>query len=93
MRVYRPNENDPASISSGYITALALDEAGKLWIGTAEHGVNLYDPATDKFTRFGKDPRNPKGSLTSEGVTAIAARRQGPHVVRDERRRAQPVRP
>lgn len=68
MRVYRPTENDPSSVSAGYITALALDASGKLWVGTAEQGVNLYDPATDKFTRFVK---NPKGGLSSEGVTAI----------------------
>src|SRR5262249_29183084 len=69
MRVYRPVEKDPTSISSGYITALTLDANGKLWVGTAEHGVNLYDPSTDQFTRFARDPS--KG-LTSEGVTSIA---------------------
>src|SRR5262249_15286048 len=63
MRVYRPVEKDPTSISSGYITALTLDANGKLWVGTAEHGVNLYDPSTDQFTRFARDPS--KG-LTSE---------------------------
>ncbi|HEY0190051.1 MAG TPA: two-component regulator propeller domain-containing protein [Kofleriaceae bacterium] len=65
MRVYRPVETDPASLSSGYITALAVDDTGNLWVGTAEHGVNLYDPSTDRFTRFGK------GALSSEGITAI----------------------
>ncbi len=67
LRVYRPVENTPTSISDGYITALALDANGKLWVGTAENGVNLYDPETDKFTRYGQG----KGGLSSEGVTAI----------------------
>lgn len=52
MRVYRRNDQDPTSISDGNITALAVDADGKLWIGTADHGINLYDPETDKFTRF-----------------------------------------
>jgi ligand-binding sensor domain-containing protein/serine phosphatase RsbU (regulator of sigma subunit) len=69
VRVYRPNETDPASISGGYITALVLDKSGKLWVGTAENGVNLYDPDTDRFTRF---THGPKGGLSSEGVTSIA---------------------
>jgi two-component system sensor histidine kinase ChiS len=68
VRVYRPRENDPTSLSGGYITALALDTTGKLWVGTAENGVDLYDPDTDGFTRF---IHGPKGGLSSEGVTSI----------------------
>lgn len=66
VTTYRSTE-DPSTVSSGYITALTLDKDGKLWVGTAESGVNLYDPKTDKFTRFTKD----KNGLSSEGVTAI----------------------
>ncbi|MEO8701563.1 MAG: two-component regulator propeller domain-containing protein [Kofleriaceae bacterium] len=74
MRVYRPVESDPSSISGGYITAITLDKTGKLWIGTDNKGVDLYDPATDKFTRFlhGQD----SGSLSSEGVNAILKDKQ-----------------
>lgn len=67
MRVYRPVEKDPSSISAVYTTALALDPSGKLWVGTSETGVNLYDPDTDQFRRFSR-----KDGLSSEGVTAIA---------------------
>ncbi|HEY0194426.1 MAG TPA: two-component regulator propeller domain-containing protein [Kofleriaceae bacterium] len=69
MTVYRPNDKDPRSISSGYITSLALDSSGKLWAGTSEHGVNLYDPETDSFERIGAGAG--KGGLTSDGITAI----------------------
>jgi two-component system sensor histidine kinase ChiS len=69
MRVYRPRENDPTSISGGFITALALDPSGKLWVGTPENGVDLYDPETDRFARF---THGDKSGLTSDGVTAIA---------------------
>ncbi|MBC7975953.1 MAG: SpoIIE family protein phosphatase [Myxococcales bacterium] len=69
VRVFRPNETDPASISGAYITALTVDSTGKLWVGTAENGVNLYDPETDRFTRF---VTGAKGSLSGDGVTAIA---------------------
>lgn len=67
MRVYRANEDDPKSISSGYITALELDPSGKIWVGTTE-GANLYDPDTDQFTRFARG----KGGPGTEGVAAIA---------------------
>lgn len=74
MRVYRPSDNDPRSISSGYITALTLDASGKLWIGTAEHGANLYDPDTDQFTRFARGDGD--AALSSEGITAIVRDRK-----------------
>ncbi len=68
MRVYRPDDADPQSISDSYITALALDATGKVWIGTGEKGVSVYDPSTDKFTRYGAGS---KGGLSSPGITAI----------------------
>jgi ligand-binding sensor domain-containing protein/serine phosphatase RsbU (regulator of sigma subunit) len=67
MKVYRANENDPKSISSGYIAALELDPSGKIWIGTPEGGINLYDPDTDQFTRFLRG----KGGTGTEGAAAI----------------------
>lgn len=68
---YRHDEANPASLSGNYITALALDKDGKLWVGTAEAGVNLYDPDTDSFTRYGAADKGTKGGLSSAGVTAI----------------------
>ncbi|MDQ3364385.1 MAG: SpoIIE family protein phosphatase [Myxococcota bacterium] len=73
MRVYRPSDTDPRTVSSGYITALVPDASGKLWVGTVEHGLNLYDPNTDQFTRY---EHGAKGGLSSEGVTAIARDRK-----------------
>jgi ligand-binding sensor domain-containing protein len=63
MRVYRAIENDATSLTAGYITSLALDSDGKLWAGTAEMGVNRYDPTTDRFTQF---------AMAGTGITAIA---------------------
>jgi ligand-binding sensor domain-containing protein len=68
VRVFRPAENDATSISGSYITALVIDAAGKLWIGTAENGVDLYDPETDRFTRF---THAGNGKFSADGVTAI----------------------
>jgi ligand-binding sensor domain-containing protein/serine phosphatase RsbU (regulator of sigma subunit) len=69
MRTFRPVENDASSISTGYITALALDAAGKVWIGTDNKGVDVYDPNTDKFTRYAQGA-GAKG-LSADGVNAI----------------------
>jgi ligand-binding sensor domain-containing protein len=75
MRVYRPAEKDATSVSPGYITALTLDPNGSIWVGTAENGVDLYDPNTDQFTRFTRGTG--KSALTSEGVTSIVRDRKG----------------
>ncbi|HWU86840.1 MAG TPA: two-component regulator propeller domain-containing protein [Kofleriaceae bacterium] len=72
MRVYR--STDPTSLPFGYVTALALDANGKLWIGTSERGVNLYDPDTDRFTHFASGTGG--GALSSEGVSAIVRDRK-----------------
>jgi ligand-binding sensor domain-containing protein len=74
MRVYRPAEKDPTSISPGYITALTLDPSGNLWVGT-ENGVALYDPNTDQFTRFAHGTG--KSALSSEGVASIVRDHKG----------------
>jgi two-component system sensor histidine kinase ChiS len=68
MRVYRPIDKDPTSLSASYVVTLAVDPSGRLWVGT-DNGVNLYDPATDHFTRF---LRGGPAGLTSEGAAAIA---------------------
>ncbi len=43
-RVYTANK--PNGLSSDYITAMIMNADGKLWIGTANNGVNLFDPDT-----------------------------------------------
>lgn len=38
------------ALNNRYITALAHDRQGKLWIGTHGDGINVYDPKTLTFT-------------------------------------------
>jgi ligand-binding sensor domain-containing protein/serine phosphatase RsbU (regulator of sigma subunit) len=70
MKAYKPNDKDPTSISSPQVVALAPDVSGKLWVGTNDQGINLYDPATNKFTRYLSSP-NASGMPSSDGVIAI----------------------
>ena len=52
FKVYRPVEGDETSVSDVWISALALDASGALWVGTRQGGVDRYDAATGKFTRY-----------------------------------------
>ncbi|MBN2387572.1 MAG: GAF domain-containing protein [Anaerolineales bacterium] len=69
VRIFRPNPDDPNSISDNWINALFQDRQGYLWIGT-NHGLNRYDPQTGAFARYLHDPANPQ-SLVGNTVQVI----------------------
>jgi signal transduction histidine kinase len=51
------NPNNPNSLSSNSISAIAEDPEGRIWISTAGDGLNSFDPASGKWTRFREDRR------------------------------------
>ena len=76
FKIFRHNPNDPTSISSEFIRAMALDSKGRLWIGTASGGLNRYDADTEQFIRFKHDPSDPH-SLSDNHISSIAEDSQG----------------
>ncbi len=76
FKVYKPNPEDPNSLSDGWVESLYEDSDGYLWIGTYQGGLNRYDPNTDTFTQFRHIPEEP--SSISEGtICAILQDRNG----------------
>ncbi len=76
FKVYKPDPEDPGSLSDGWVEALYEDRDGYLWIGTYQGGLNRYDPKTDTFTQFRHIPQEP--SSISEGmICAILQDRSG----------------
>ncbi|MFN8357678.1 MAG: ATP-binding protein [Spirosomataceae bacterium] len=49
FKVYTHDPYTPYSISGNTITSLMEDQQGRLWIGTQNDGVNLFDPKTQRF--------------------------------------------
>ena len=47
---YHPDAKDSASIHSDKIRSLAMDSKGRIWIGTSDAGLIVYDPENEKFT-------------------------------------------
>jgi signal transduction histidine kinase/ligand-binding sensor domain-containing protein/CheY-like chemotaxis protein/AraC-like DNA-binding protein len=47
--VYRHNKKDPASLRSSDISSLHQDRAGRIWVGSNEGGLHLYDRKKDSF--------------------------------------------
>jgi len=52
FRIFRPDVNDPRSISSNFILSLAEDPRGRIWVGTSGGGLNMYDPERETFKVF-----------------------------------------
>ena len=49
---YRNIPDDPHSLSSNSIWSLLVDSSNRLWVGTFETGLSLYDAAHDRFVNF-----------------------------------------
>src|ERR1041384_7717063 len=45
FKIFREDPFDTLTLSSNYITALLVDHNGWLWIGTQNHGLNLFIPS------------------------------------------------
>ena len=50
------NSGDPHSLSANYVTSLAKDKAGNVWIGTYYNGINIWQDKQDEFTIYYPNP-------------------------------------
>ena len=76
FKVFKPDADNPSSISDRWITSLAEDPSGYLWVGTRLGGINRYEAATGNFTRFVNDESQPRG-LGSNMISALLADENG----------------
>ncbi len=76
FKIYRPNPDDPASLSDNYVLSILEDRQGLLWIGTNGGGLNAFDRTTERFIHYRHDPNDPK-SLSNNLVYAIYQDREG----------------
>ena len=52
VKDYRNIPDDPRSLSSNAIWSFLVDRKNRLWVGTFETGLSLYDAAHDRFVNF-----------------------------------------
>lgn len=50
FETFRHEEGQPSSLAMNFITAITEDRYGRLWIATQTGGINIYDPATSRFS-------------------------------------------
>ena len=70
MTRYQNNTKDTNSLGGPYPECIAVDSNGILWIGFWGYGMDRFDPATNTFTHYRFDAKNPNG-LANDTVSNI----------------------
>ncbi|MDO6761246.1 two-component regulator propeller domain-containing protein [Tamlana sp. 2_MG-2023] len=68
--VFKPDSNNPHSISSNLIWKLIDDQTGNLWIGTTGGGLNYFNQENQEFKSFKHIPGN-DSSIKSNYITQL----------------------
>jgi ligand-binding sensor domain-containing protein/DNA-binding CsgD family transcriptional regulator len=63
----KSSEHDGHSIGSNGINHIMEDQDGLFWISTTDNGINVFDPALEKFTYFSHSVDNNK-SLSNNNI-------------------------
>lgn len=75
--VIKSEKGKPTSLASNNISALWLDKAGSLWLGTRNHGINkLIDPISKTFTTYQQKEDLPNG-IQSNIIRQIQGDKEG----------------
>ncbi len=61
LDVFRHDPEDPASISANYISEVAEDRHGKLWLRFGVEGLDRFDPESGRFEHFRPEPHHAVG--------------------------------
>jgi len=63
----------PGNIAKGEITCLTEDLLGRIWVGTAEDGIAVFDPSKEKWVMY--DSEN--GTIPSDEILSLYCDRAG----------------
>lgn len=69
-KVYRHNAGDERSLSNNYISAIAEDGKGDIWLATIGGGLNRFDRKSNIFYHYRHQPGN-KNSIASDFINKI----------------------
>ncbi len=76
--IYKPDAENPNSLSFNWINTLYEDSSGIIWIGTDAQGVNTFNPRTETFFRYPVTPNTDSPMALNNGsIIAILQDTQG----------------
>lgn len=52
VQEFKADPSRAGNLSASWVSALAVDPSGALWVGTRYGGLNKFDPATEQFVRY-----------------------------------------
>ncbi len=67
---YKNEPYDARTISNNYITSIAENHSGTLWIGTNGGGLNRFDRQKETFSSYRHDPGDPR-TISCDWVRAL----------------------
>jgi ligand-binding sensor domain-containing protein/signal transduction histidine kinase len=70
FKTFKPDPDNPNSLSDRFITSIVEDAEGYLWIGTRQGGLNRYDPRTEQFEQHRHDDEN-TSSLSDDYINVL----------------------
>ncbi len=73
---FKHDIQDSSSISYNVVVCLEEDDFGNIWVGSENGGLSIYDPRSDRFTRYYHNPRDP-ASVGSNSFWCIYKDRSG----------------
>jgi ligand-binding sensor domain-containing protein len=76
IEVYRPEAENPSSLSDKWIVGCERDERDVVWFLTRDRTVHRYEPAIDGFIRYSLEVEDPF-QRSGSGFTSVLADAQG----------------
>ncbi len=70
FKIFKPEANNPNSISSNLIFDIEEDQNANLWIGTTGGGLVFFNRSTEEFTTYNNDPNN-INSINSDYISTV----------------------
>ncbi|GAB3930380.1 hybrid sensor histidine kinase/response regulator transcription factor [Larkinella terrae] len=56
FKVFQPDPSGRPSLSTAEVAQIQIDSHGKLWISNELNDLDIFDPVTEQFTNFSKQP-------------------------------------
>ena len=76
FKIYRPDKNNPYSISHSTVSDIQIGSDGILWIATLGGGLNKFDPDTERFYHYRNDPDNPE-TISTDNIHSLYLDKKG----------------